>query len=78
MWQAGAAAAARPRADLQFMSPRSLQENLVTTQLLQHQDQELEHNNGKVAAERQEEERRVTGNKDVGCRNNKRAMKRGN
>ena len=50
--QAEAAAAARPRADLQLMSPCSPQEGLIATHLLQHQDQELEHHDGKVAAGR--------------------------
>lgn len=50
--QAEAAAAAWPRADLQLMSPCSPQEGLIATHLLQHQDQELEHHDGKVAAGR--------------------------
>lgn len=49
IWEAEAAAATRPSADLQFMSPCSLQEALVASHLLQHQDQELEHHDGKVA-----------------------------
>lgn len=52
VWKAEAAAAARPRSDPEFVFPRSLQESLVAAHLLQHQDQELEHHNGKVAAER--------------------------
>lgn len=52
MWQAETAAAAWSRADLQFMFSCSLQEHLVTTHLLQHQDQELEHHNCKVATKR--------------------------
>lgn len=50
--QAGAAAAARPRADPQFVFLRSLQKHFIPTHLLQHHDQELEHHNGKVATER--------------------------
>uniref|UniRef100_A0A3Q1HIG2 Uncharacterized protein n=1 Tax=Acanthochromis polyacanthus TaxID=80966 RepID=A0A3Q1HIG2_9TELE len=51
--QAGAAAATRPRADPQLMLRSSFQEHLVTTHLLQHQDEELKHHDGKVAAGRQ-------------------------
>lgn len=54
MWQAEAAAAAGPRADLQFMFPCSPQEGLVAPRLLQHQDEELEHHHGEVAACRRE------------------------
>lgn len=50
MWQAEAAAAAGSRADLQFMLSRSPQEGLVAPHLLQHQDEELEHHYGEIAA----------------------------
>lgn len=50
IWQAEAAAAARPRADLQFMFSRSPQEGLITAHLLQHEDQELEDHHCEVAA----------------------------
>lgn len=50
--QAEAAAAARPGADLQFMFPCAPQEGLIATHLLHHQDQELEHHDGKVATGR--------------------------
>lgn len=48
--QAEAAAAARPRADLQLVLSRPPQEGLVTAHLLQHEDQELEDHDGEVAA----------------------------
>lgn len=56
MRQAAAAAAARSSADLQLMFPCSPQEHVIATHLLQHQDQELEHHNCKVAKKRWENE----------------------
>lgn len=50
MWQAEAAAATGPCADLQFMFSCSPQESLVAAHLLQHQDEELEHHHGEIAA----------------------------
>lgn len=50
IWQAEATAATRPRADLQFVFRRPPQEGLVAAHLLNHQDEELEHHDGKVAA----------------------------
>lgn len=58
IWQAEAAAAAGPRADLQFMSSCPPQEGLVATHLFKHQDQELEHHDGKVAKSAGREEKR--------------------
>lgn len=47
--EAGAAAAAGPRADPQFVFARALQEGFVATELFQHHNQELEHHDGKIA-----------------------------
>lgn len=58
IWQAEAAAAAGPCADLQFMSSCPPQEGLVATHLFKHQDQELEHHDGKVAESVGREEKR--------------------
>lgn len=69
MWQAEATAAAWPRADLQLMSSCSLQEGLVTTHLLQHQDQELEHHHSKIAAEKWEKQRELIGKRVRDARN---------
>lgn len=51
VWEAGAAAAARPGANLQRVLSPPPQEGLITSDLLQHHDQELEHHDGEVAAE---------------------------
>jgi len=61
VWEARAAAAARPRANPQFMFPRPFQEGLVTADFLQHHDQELKHNDGKVAADTPENKSRDSG-----------------
>lgn len=58
IWQAEAAAAAGPRADLQFMSSCPPQEGLIATHLFKHKDQELEHHDGKVAKSVESEEKR--------------------
>lgn len=63
LWQATAATATRPRADLQFIFSCTLQKRLVATQLFHHQDQELEHHDGKVTTVK---ERQVNGNKEHG------------
>lgn len=54
MWQAEAAAAAGSRADLQLVFSCSPQEGFVAPHLLQHQDEELEHHHGEIAACRRE------------------------
>lgn len=64
--QARTAAAARPRADPQFMFSRTPQKRLVATHLFQHQDQELKHHNGKVTTVKKEDHRRVNGNDEYG------------
>lgn len=66
VWQAAAAAATRPRADLQFIFSCTLQKRLVATHLFHHQDKELEHHDGKVTTVKEEDERRVNGNEEHG------------
>lgn len=50
VWEAGAAAAAGPRADPQLVFAGALQEGFVATELFQHHDQELEHHDGKITS----------------------------
>lgn len=57
VWETGAAAAARPSADLQFVFASPLQEGLVPSNLLQHHDQELKHHDGEIATRTKEQHR---------------------